>query len=165
MKALIIYDSVFGNTGKVAQKIYNSFPDKDDVKICQIKYFEINDLKNKDVIIIGSPTRGFRPTEAIKKFIKGIPSNFLNEVQVTAFDTRLSIPDINSSFVKFIVKNGGYAAHSIASHLQKKGGKLFVHPEGFLVTGEEGPLKEGELEKAEAWVKIILNTFNNNKSI
>jgi len=29
-------------------------------------------------------------------------------------------------------------------------------PEGFLVTGEKGPLKEGELERAADWAKLVI---------
>jgi hypothetical protein len=53
------------------------------------------------------------------------------------------------------VDKGGYAANTIASTLKKKGGQLLVPPEGFLVTGEQGPLKEGELERAARWAGQI----------
>jgi hypothetical protein len=38
----------------------------------------------------------------------------------------------------------------------KKGGELIAPPEGFFVQGTEGPLKEGELERASDWAKQIL---------
>jgi len=43
---------------------------------------------------------------------------------VAAFDTRISITDIKSSILGFLVKIGGYAAKPIADRLQKKGGDL-----------------------------------------
>jgi len=49
----------------------------------------------------------------------------------------------------------GYAAKSIAGTLKKKAGELVVPPEGFFVGGTEGPLKEGELERAADWAKQI----------
>jgi hypothetical protein len=75
---------------------------------------------------------------------------------VAAFDTRLSLSDIESSALRFIVKTGGYAAKLIADSLKKIGGDLIIPPEGFLVKGEEGPLKEGELERAADWAKQIM---------
>ena len=72
--------------------------------------------------------------------------------------TSFSLSDIESSVLSTIVKIGGYAATSIANRLKKNGGNLRVPPEGFLVTGEEGPLKEGELERAADWAKTILIT-------
>jgi hypothetical protein len=38
----------------------------------------------------------------------------------------------------------------------KRGGKLAVPPEGFIVEASEGPLREGELERAAAWAKTII---------
>ncbi len=160
MKTLIIYDSVFGNTGKIAQHIYDSFDNKEEVKICHIDYVNQIYLDNIKLLIVGSPTRGFRPTESILKFIKNIPSNSLKEIYVAAFDTRLSLPDLNSSFIRFIVKTGGYAANTISSQLLKKQAQLVIPPEGFLVTGEEGPLKNGELERASIWVREIINHYH-----
>ena len=54
-----------------------------------------------------------------------------------------------------MVDKGGYAASTIITALKKKGGNLLALPEGFLVTGEQGPLKEGELERAVAWARQI----------
>ncbi len=51
------------------------------------------------------------------------------------------------------MKMGGYAAPRIVEALKKKGGNLVVPPEGFLVKDREGPLKEGELERAATWAK------------
>jgi DNA-binding CsgD family transcriptional regulator len=42
----------------------------------------------------------------------------------------------------------GYAAGKIAGSLKTKGGTLILSPEAFFVKGKEGPLKEGELERA-----------------
>jgi flavodoxin I len=39
--------------------------------------------------------------------------------------------------------------------LEKKGGKRAIPPEGFLVMGEQGPLKDGELERAANWAKSL----------
>jgi hypothetical protein len=59
----------------------------------------------------------------------------------------------------FFVKIFGYAAQPIADRLQKKGGELAVPPEGFYVGDTEGPLFEGELERAADWAKQILATL------
>ena len=77
-------------------------------------------------------------------------------MKVAAFDTRIWLDTIDSKALRFIVNRGGYAANTIAKALEKKGGLMTVEPEGFLVTGEQGPLKEGELERAEKWAKQLL---------
>ena len=156
MKVLIVYDSVFGNTEQIAQAISDSLGSKENVETLRVNDMRIEKITGLDLLIVGSPTRGFRPTQAITNFLKRISTNGLNGVRVAAFDTRLLLSSIDSSVLRFIVKTGGYAAKSIANRLKKNGGNLTVPPEGFLVTGEEGPLKDGELERAADWAKIAI---------
>ena len=54
----------------------------------------------------------------------------------------------------------GYAAKPIANRLQKKAGALIAAPEGFIVKGKEGPLKEGELERAAQWARQLMVAIN-----
>jgi hypothetical protein len=49
----------------------------------------------------------------------------------------------------------GYVAALIANSLEKKGGELAIAPEGFYVADAEGPLVEGELERAK-WARHIV---------
>lgn len=77
---------------------------------------------------------------------------------MAALDTRLSAEDIESPALRFIVKTGGYAAKRIANRLQKSGGELVAPPEGFFVEGTEGPLKDGELERAADWAAPVMAT-------
>ena len=46
-------------------------------------------------------------------------------------------------------------AQLVIAQAQKKGGELITPPEGFYVEGTEGPLVQGELERAESWAKKI----------
>jgi flavodoxin len=147
MKALVVYDSVFGNTEKVAQAIAGSL----GTSALPVGEVTLEMLSGLDLWVVGSPTRGFRPTEDIAKLLNGLNKNQLDGMRVAAFDTRILLDTIDSKALRFIVDKGGYAASTISKILQKKGGELIADPEGFLVTGEEGPLKEGELERATAW--------------
>jgi flavodoxin I len=52
----------------------------------------------------------------------------------------------------------GYAAQPITDRLEKKGGELVVPAEGFYVADTEGPLLEGELERAAEWAKEIVRS-------
>jgi flavodoxin len=160
MNALVVYDSVFGNTGKVANKIWETISaaldSQGQAEIIPISEITSDQLQGVDLLVVGSPTRGFRPTESVSKFLKSLPKNHLAETKVAAFDTRIDLETINSSALRFIVDKGGYAASTIAKSMQKKGGRLIAAPEGFLVTGEKGPLKDRELERAASWVKDML---------
>ncbi len=108
------------------------------------------------LLVVGSPTRAFRPTPAVSRFLAGLPAQALADVKVAAFDTRIALGDIDSAVLRTFVRLFGYAARPIAKRLAKKGGDLVVPPEGFVVAGTEGPLKEGELERAADWARRIL---------
>jgi hypothetical protein len=48
-----------------------------------------------------------------------------------------------------------FAAPRIAKTLVTMGGQLAADPEGFIVVGKQGPLKEGELARAVTWAKQL----------
>lgn len=158
MKVLIVYDSIFGNTEKIALAISNSLSSKENVEIFRVSNVKLEQLIGLDLLIVGSPTRAFRPTKAITNFLKRIPSNGLKGVKVAAFDTRISPTNVNSRFLNILVKLFGYAAKPIANKLEKKGGELIILPEGFFVKDSEGPLKDGEIGRAVDWAKLITKT-------
>ena len=156
MKILIIYDSVFGNTEQIAQAIGNALGSQEDVEILRVSNVKLEQLTGLKLLIVGSPTRQFRPTAAINNLLKRISKNGLKGVKVAAFDTRFTMSAIEESRVlPFFVRLFGYAAKPISDRLKKKGGELIIPPEGFFVEGIEGPLKEGELERAADWTKLI----------
>jgi flavodoxin len=150
MKTLIIYDSAYGNTEKIARAIAAAITPADEVVV--LRAGEANPLKLSliDLLIVGSPTQGGRPTQAIQDFLSKIPVNGLKNMQVTAFDTRISAQEKGVA-LRILMRLLGYAAGRIAQGLQGKGGELAAPPEGFIVEGKEGPLKQGELERASAW--------------
>lgn len=155
MKAIVIYDSVFGNTEKVAQEIGKALSPLDEVEIARVGAVTPEQLKGIQLVIFGSPTRGFRPTPAVTVFIKALPADALRGVWVTAFDTRISTQDAHSAILSFMVKIFGYADRPMVEGLKKKGGKLALSTEGFFVQKSEGPLKDGELERAGGWARRI----------
>ena len=161
MKGLVVYDSVFGNTEKVAQAIGKALGSIGDVSTVQVKAVTPDQLAGLDLLVVGSPTRAFKHTEAVGRFIKNIPPRGLGGTKIAAFDTRISIEETNSGFLKFMVKLFGYAAEPIAAKLEKKGGSQAGVPKGFIVTDTEGPLKEGELDRAADWAGKLLDAqFN-----
>ena len=158
MKALVVYDSFFGNTEQIAQAIGNALGSPEDVEILRVGDVKPEQLTGLKLLIAGSPTRGFKPTPAIRDLLKRIPRNGLGGVKVAAFDTRFTVEEIKSSvfLLPLLVNIFGYAAKPISDRLQKKGGELIIPPEGFFVDGTEGPLKEGELERAADWARRII---------
>ncbi len=167
MTALVIYDSVFGNTEQIARAIGNALGSQEDVKILSVSRAVIarkepkatdeaiplnvksEQLTGLKLLIVGSPTQGGRATPAIQDFLNRVSEAAVSGINVAAFDTRLSTR---------LVGIFGYAAGRIADSLKRKGGILIASPEGFFVKGRKGPLKEGELERAADWAKQIIAT-------
>ena len=144
MKALVIYDSLYGNTEKIAKAIGGAI--KGDVKVVPVAEANAAALKSLDLLIIGSPTQGGNATKAMQAFIDNIPETALTGIKVATFDTRFA-----SGWAKIF----GFAAGRMAKYFKGKGANLTVSPEGFFVMGSKGPLKEGELERAAAWAKTL----------
>lgn len=153
MKALVVYDSFFGNTKQVALAIGNAIGSQGNVKTLHVSDAKPEHLKGLDVLIVGSPTRAFRPTKPIIGFLNSIPQDGLKGIKVAAFDTRVSTKDVQSRFLDMMMRLFGYAAEPIADRLKKKGGALIAQPEGFFVKDSEGPLKDNELERASSWIR------------
>ena len=149
MKALIVYDSVYGNTEKIAGAMAEAIVPPDEVNVLRAGEANPSELASIGLLIIGSPTHGGRPTPAVQDFLNKVPKLSPQVINVAAFDTRIQTK---------LVKVFGYAAGRIANNLKKKGGNLIASPEGFFVTGGQGPLKEGELERAADWAKGMLES-------
>ncbi len=157
MKALVVYDSEFGNTEIVARAIGEVLGSDGEVDVRRVSDVQPEEFEELDVLVVGSPTQQFNPTKATTSFLKGIPKNGLSGTKVAAFDTRLTVEEIEETAVlAFFVRIFGYAAKPIGNTLKEKGGELVIPPDGFLVQGMKGPLVEGELERAEAWAREII---------
>lgn len=156
MKALVVYDSYFGNTEKIARAVSAALEGGAEVRALRAEEAAPEQLQGLDLLVVGSPTRAFTFSEKTKLFLARIPAGGLQGVRVAAFDTRMLPADVKNAVYTFFSGIFGYAAAKIARRLVKKGGTLAVPPEGFAVTGGEGPLKEGELERASAWGRGLL---------
>ena len=95
----------------------------------------------------------------MRDFLKRIPRNALKGGKVAGFDTRISEEGIkaNRIFSK-MADLFGFAAEPISTKLERLSGEVVMPPEGFTVEGTEGPLTEGELERAKAWGRQLALT-------
>ena len=155
MKALVVYDSFFGNTEKIAKAIGGALGDSKDVTVSKVNEADAGMLKGVNLLVAGSPTRAFSPTPAIRAFIAKLPANSLAGVKVSAFDTRIKIDEKTPGILRFFAGIFGYADKALLRGLLRKGGVQALPSEGFFVLGSEGPLAEGELERAAAWGKKL----------
>lgn len=138
MKNLVVYDTVYGNTAKVAER----FAEKFETKAVLVTAAEINAGEKIETLVIGSPTHGGRPTEAIVRFINSIPPESLSDkIRVICFDTRMDIRQQNFG-LRLLMKTIGYAAEKMVAQIKKKFG-INAETIVFYVEGKEGPLQEG----------------------
>jgi flavodoxin I len=141
MRALVVYDSFYGNTEEIAKAIGGAITGG-EVSVLRAGEVGPTELENISLLVVGAPTQGGRATPQIRDFLDRVSKTEINGVDAAAFDTRVT---------SRVAKIFGYAAGKIASSLKKKGANLVAEPEGFFVEGTKGPLTEGELERAAAW--------------
>jgi hypothetical protein len=163
MNSLVVYESWFGNTRRIAEVIADALAEEGEVKVVSVDD-PLPSLLHVDLIVLGAPTHVHglsRPAsrkDAIEKrggdgevgigvrgWIEALP--LCGGPGVAVFDTRAHKPEL-------LV---GSAAHGMAHRLQHRGYRLVVEPESFFVGGTPGPLEEGELDRAAEWGKALVN--------
>ena len=154
MKILILYDTKYGNTAELAESMKKSLS-KNNVAICKsISEVSLTEIKKANLLVIGSPTHGGRPTQDMLSWINNLPEDIFQDKKFAAFDTSINANDTNV-FLKLLISIIGYAAPKLQAELQKKGGKSITSAVTFYVNGKEGPLKVGERERAQKWFKSL----------
>jgi flavodoxin len=154
MKILVVYDSMFGNTQKVAEAIGSELKKKSETTIMPVGIVNEDQLNSVDLLVLGSPTHGGQATEKIREFIRNISGKKHKNLKAAVFDTRFE-KESHGLFLKIVMKVFGFAANKMATTLEKNGIRV-VDIEGYIVEGKEGDLKKGELERARKWVNSIL---------
>ncbi len=143
MKALVVYDSAYGNTRQVAEAIVASLKPL-HAEALSVTDFKAPALAEGDLLVVGSPINGWRPTPKVTEMLTTLGGGRLNGVKAAAFDTR----------VRFFLH--GDAAKKMTKSLRTGGAEIISKPMAFYVQGSEGPLRSGELDKAAAWAADLL---------
>lgn len=159
MKTLVLYDSLHGNTKKIAEAIYEGIKNKGNSKCISVEDITLEDLKDLDLLIVGSPTHGGTAKPTLLEFLKKIPTDYLKDINVGTFDTRFLEKDLKWA-LRLLVKTIGYAAPKISKILEDKGAKSVIESEGFIVKETEGPIADGEIERARDWGNKIYSKIS-----
>lgn len=156
MTILVVHDSAYGNTAKIADAIAAVLPDAGPAhRITEIAAGSLPQALS--LLVAGSPTQGGQPTKAMQQWVASIAPARLAGVRVSAFDTRME-PKAQGFALKLLMGIIGFAAPRILSGLEARGGIAAAPAEGFVVEGREGPLRQGELERAAAWARSLIET-------
>jgi flavodoxin len=148
MNALVVYHSRFGNTEQVAEAIAGVFQEAGTARTLGVDQLAGADLQDVDLVVMGTPTHKMNLPQAVRPVFEELPRRSLHGVPIAAFDTSYKMSAFLARFT---------AAKRIDRKLRKLGGKRLVPPETFHVKDHhEGPLYDGELERAKTWTESIL---------
>jgi len=156
MKAIVVYESLWGNTAAIARAIAEGIGHGAQVLSTAEATAEM--LAGVDLIVAGSPVLAFKmPTEQIRDSLRSTPvdapapADFshpsmrswlaalpMGRARSAAFETRVRGPF-------------GHATPEITKALAQAGYLSTTRPLSIIVTGKYGPLKEGEIERAREW--------------
>lgn len=145
MRALVLFDSQYGNTERVARAIARGLEPHGIVRVASVARQGTGTL-DADLLVVGSPTQvhGMGRHE-LHHLLEHLPTAALDGMVAAAFDTRVRGP----------VGMTGSAATGLARRLRDKGARVIAPVESFIVLGREGPLVDGEEERAVAWAEGI----------
>jgi len=151
MKAHIVFDSAYGNTKAIAEAIAQ---DLRPIRAAAVSVTDFNpgNLSVGDLLIVGSPINGWRPTPKITELLGQLGNGKLEGIKAAAYDTR----------VRFFIH--GDAAKKMTKLLKEGGANIISAPAPFYVQGTEGPLRGGELEKAADWVRSLASALEQKEA-
>jgi hypothetical protein len=158
MRALVVYESMFGNTEKIAMAVARGLADRMEVEVRKVSQAPSPITELLDLIVVGGPTHAFslsKPAtraEAIRQggtygsadlglreWLWGLNRGPHSEL-VASFDTRVEQ-----------VRHLPGSAAKRASRMVNRLGYERIGRESFYVVDGTGPLEPGELDRAEAW--------------
>ena len=147
MNTLVVYFSKFGHTRKIAEQIAQTLQSHGSVRAIAADQLNPADLTGLDLLIFGTPTHRMNLPEALRPILASLPRRCLRGVEYAAFDTSYKMSAWLQPFT---------ASKKLSGKLRKLGGKRLVPPQTFHVVEREGPLYDGELERAREWAQALL---------
>lgn len=155
MNTLVVYDSQYGNTEQLAQTIAQTLSEFGVARAEPVNKVGARLLQDVDLVVLGCPTQGWRPTPAMLTFLAGMAPEVWSGVDIACFDTRFPLP-------RFLT---GSAAHVLVRRLHQWGALLIAPPESFFVRGRKGPLAAGELQRADSWARRLHNRIEEHNPV
>lgn len=149
MNALVIHDSLFGNTARVAEAIAAALREGGSAESASTAEVGPGKLLDADLLVVGGPTQHHSASPVMRDWLDNVVRADVEDKLVAAFDTRYEMHPWVS----------GSAARFIAQRLRKMGALLIAPAESFFVLDREGPLKADELERAASWGQTLLHEY------
>jgi flavodoxin len=134
---LVVYDSVYGNTEKVARALAKGLEDGGvDVECVRVDAARFDELSAYDLLVVGGPVHAWSASKPIKTFMERLKNvGGLNGKKAFALDTKMSRSRL-----------AGNAGGKIEGKLKSLGLEIVMPHASAVVKGREGPLEEGAEE-------------------
>lgn len=144
MKAIVFYDSRYGNTETISLAIVRGLKagGVDDVLVMKLKTADEDDFKDRQLWVVGSPTRWGSASFGLRTLLKNAIKDEGKDRRAAVFDTR------------FENMHRG-AAEKLKVIFERAGMVLVLPPESYKVMAIKGPLADGEEARAEEYGKRI----------
>jgi flavodoxin len=134
-RVVVIYDTKFGNTEKVARALAEGMKEQRVTVDClKIDEVDTSKLDDYDLLAIGGPTHTFGLSKPMKDFLKKLENVKVSGKKAFAFDT------------KFKPRLAGSAGKGIEKKLKKLGMSIVKSHFSAIVKGGKGPLEDGAEE-------------------
>lgn len=147
MKGMVVYDTSYGNTEKIAKAIAETLKESGmEVDFLNVKEVKKLKAKDYDFLILGSPTRFGTMSFAIRFFLGKLKSDEWINRPFVAFDTENP---------ENLEKSEWSAAQKIAQRLRDKKMVQILPVLKALVVGQKGPLKEGEIDRTRDYANQL----------
>jgi hypothetical protein len=161
MRALVVYESMFGNTQAVANAVAGGLASGFAVEVVEAGSAPRVLPAGVELLVVGGPTHAFGMTRpgtrrsaaeqtgqplvsagtGVREWLAAVDRARAGQVAAAAFDTRVDRPRLPGS-----------AARAARRRLRRAGFRIAAPAESFYVTGgSPGQLSEGELARARRW--------------
>ena len=163
MRAVVVYESHWGNTAAVARAIAEGLGP--EVRAMHTDEAVGPALANSDLVVAGAPVIAFGlPREGMRKQIAGdvkapTPPDVSHPLLRTWLDALPPGRGWGAAFETRIWWSPRGATGTIESKLTRAGYRRMAKSERFIVGGAYGPLHDGELERARRWGAALADAF------
>lgn len=159
MKALVVYESHFGNTEQVARAIAKGLSEHCDVELSDVTQTLPVVSATVDLVVVGGPTHAFsmtRPATRVSAAEQGAREGsqtlgireWLGHQRKGPHSQVVAMFDTRAGKVRHLP---GSAARGAAALARRLGYAAAAKPESFYVHAVTGPLVDGELDRAQVW--------------
>ena len=152
MKGIVVYDTSYGNTKKIAETIAEALRESGiEVDLFDVKNVKKLSAKDYNFLILGSPTRFGTMSFAIKGFLGKVKSEEWMNKPFAAFDTE------NPENIERAARENKEwsAAEKTAERLRDKKMNQLLPVLKAVVLGQKGPLQEGEIERTKEYARSL----------